>query len=170
MDEDLSTAKRRAAGLFRRPGFLVRRLHQIYVALYLQECEAFGTTPVQSSVLQVLLLRPGLDQAALAAEIGVDRTTTSGVLNRLERRGLVERRPAREDRRVRRAHLTGAGEAMVGEMQAALDAAHRRLVEALPPARREAFVAELVLLVEANNAEGRAILRTDEAPVPASAR
>jgi MarR family transcriptional regulator, lower aerobic nicotinate degradation pathway regulator len=160
MDRELEAAVRKAQGLFRRPGFLVRRLHQIYVALYLQECEQFGTTPVQSSVLQVLLLRPGLDQATLAAEIGVDRTTTSDVLSRLEKRGLVERRPTEEDRRLRRAFLTSAGAAMVAEMQAALDNAHRRLVQALPPDGRERFVDQLVLLVEANNEQGRATLRT----------
>jgi hypothetical protein len=67
--------------LFRRPGFLVRRLHQIYVAIYFQNCERFGTTPVQSSVMQVLQAQPGMDQIALAREIGVDRTTVSSVLS-----------------------------------------------------------------------------------------
>ncbi|MGV7029662.1 MarR family winged helix-turn-helix transcriptional regulator [Methylobacterium symbioticum] len=160
MDEDLQAARLRAASLFQRPGFLVRRLHQIYVALYLQECEPFGTTPVQSSVLQVLLLRPGLDQVTLAAEIGVDRTTLSEVLNRLERRGLIARRPAEHDRRTRRAFLTDEGAAMVSAMQGALDNAHRRLIEALPPEARQAFVEQLLVLVEANNEQGRAILKT----------
>jgi DNA-binding MarR family transcriptional regulator len=153
------TAKQKAAGLFRRPGFLVRRLHQIYVAIYLQECEAFGTTPVQSSVMQVLLLRPGIDQAALATEIGVDRTTTSNVLLRLERRGLVRRESDAADRRIRRAFLTEEGETMLAEMQAALDRAHGRLIAPLPPEAREAFVRELTLLVESNNGEGRTQLR-----------
>ena len=160
MDEALQVAKQKATGLFRRPGFLVRRLHQIYVALYLQECEQFGTTPVQSSVLQVLLVKPGLDQATLASEIGVDRTTTSDVLNRLERRGLIERRPAADDRRLRRAYLTASGTAMVTDMQGALDNAHRRLVQALPTASRADFIDTLVLLVEANNEQGRAALKT----------
>ncbi|MFG1420605.1 MarR family winged helix-turn-helix transcriptional regulator [Roseixanthobacter liquoris] len=149
-----------AEGLFKRPGFLIRRLHQIYVAIYLQECERFGTTPVQSSVMQVLLIQPGLDQATLAAEIGVDRTTTSNVLARLEKRGLIKREATEDDRRIRRAFLTEQGEAMVGEMQAALETAHSRLIAPLPTEERAQFIRQLTLLVESNNDEGRALLRT----------
>jgi DNA-binding MarR family transcriptional regulator len=153
-------AKRMAEGLFKRPGFLIRRLHQIYVAMYLQECERFGTTPVQSSVMQVLLIQPGLDQATLAAEIGVDRTTTSNVLARLEKRGLIKREATEDDRRIRRAFLTEQGEIMVGEMQAALEKAHSRLIAPLPIEERAQFIRQLTLLVESNNDEGRALLRT----------
>jgi DNA-binding MarR family transcriptional regulator len=152
-------AKERAVGLFTRPGFLVRRLHQIYVSIYLKECEAFGTTPVQSSVMQVLLVQPGLDQAALAAEIGVDRTTTSNVLSRLEKRGLVYREADPKDRRLRRVFLTPTGEAMLGEMQDALDRAHARLIAPLKPEEKEAFVRHLTTLVESNNGQGRTVLR-----------
>ncbi|WP_238120028.1 MULTISPECIES: MarR family winged helix-turn-helix transcriptional regulator [unclassified Xanthobacter] len=152
-------AKARARGLFKRPGFLLRRLHQIYVAIYLQECERFGTTPVQSSVLQVLLLEPGIDQATLGVTIGIDRTTASTVLARLEKRGLVRREATDEDRRVRRAFLTPQGEAMVEEMQGALEAAHARLVAPLPAAERADFIRKLTRLVESNNDEGRTELR-----------
>jgi DNA-binding MarR family transcriptional regulator len=154
-----ASTKTRAAGLFTRPGFMVRRLHQIYVSIYLQECAAFGTTPVQSSVMQVLLLTPGIDQAALAAEIGVDRTTTSNVLSRLEKRGLVRREGDAEDKRLRRAFLTEQGEAMLAEMQDALDRAHGRLVAPLSADERDAFARSLRVLVEANNDEGRSALR-----------
>lgn len=155
----MSNSEKKAAGLFARPGFLVRRLHQIYVAIYLQECEAFGTTPVQSSVMQVLLLKPGLDQAALAGEIGVDRTTTSNVLSRLEKRGVVRREASVDDKRLRRAFLTDDGVTMLADMQSALERAHSRLVAPLPTEEREAFARNLRVLVEANNGQGRTTLR-----------
>jgi DNA-binding MarR family transcriptional regulator len=158
-DRALREAKASSEGLFRRPGFLVRRLHQIYVSLYLQECQQFGTTPVQSSVLQVLLLKPGLDQISLANEIGLDRTTASDVLTRLAKRGLIERKAADEDRRLKRAYLTVAGTKMVSDMQSALEAAHGRLIQALPSeAAREDFINKLILLIESNNDQGRAVL------------
>lgn len=141
-----------------RPGFLVRRLHQIYVAIYLQECERFGTTPVQSSVLQVLLAKPGMDQVALAGEVGVDRTTTSSVLSRLEKRGLVRREASREDRRTRLAFLTDEGKAMIRAMKGSIAAAHQRLIEPLEKNERRQFVRQLLKLVEANNDKGRAAL------------
>lgn len=124
-------AKLKAEGLFERPGFLIRRLHQIYVSIYLQECEAYGTTPVQTSVLQVLLVRPGADQVSLAGDIGIDRTTTSNVLSRLQTRGLVRREATAKDRRIRRSYLTDAGQTLIIDMQDSLERAHRRLVEPL---------------------------------------
>lgn len=151
--------KTKAKNLFRRPGFLVRRLHQIYVAIYLKECEQFGTTPVQTSIMQVLLNKPGLDQVALAAEIGMDRTTTSNVLTRLEKRGIIRREEAEKDRRVRLAFLTDEGSALLAEMQTALDRAHSRLIAPLPETEREAFIEHLALLVESNNGVGRTVLR-----------
>src|SRR5579871_1777231 len=120
--------KKAKVALFRRPGFLVRRLHQIYVAMYFQNCERFGTTPVQSSVMQVLQAEPGMDQIALAQAIGIDRTTASSVLTRLEGRGIVRREADPADRRNKCAFLTPAGAAMLQEMQASIEAAHRDLV------------------------------------------
>ena len=145
--------------LFRRPGFLVRRLHQIYVAIYFQNCERFGTTPVQSSVMQVLMSQPGMDQVALAGEIGIDRTTASTVLSRLEARGIVRREADPEDRRTKRAFLTASGRAMLRDMQVAIEAAHKELIKPLDPADREHFLEQLLCLVQANNDKGRSLLR-----------
>jgi DNA-binding MarR family transcriptional regulator len=144
---------------FRRPGFLVRRLHQIYVAIYFQNCERFGTTPVQSSVMQVLMSHPGMDQVALAGEIGIDRTTASSVLSRLEARGIVRRESDPGDRRTKRAFLTASGRAMLQDMQASIEAAHKELIKPLDPAGREQFLGQLLCLVQANNDKGRSILR-----------
>lgn len=141
-----------------RPGFLVRRLHQIYTAIYLRECERFGTTPVQSSVMQVLSAKPGMDQVALASEIGMDRTTTSNVLSRLEARQIVRRETDAEDRRMKRAFLTRQGSAMLLEMQDSIDAAHDRLMSPLGRADRAQFLRLLLHLVQANNDKGRSTL------------
>src|ERR1700748_602940 len=140
--------------LFKRPGFLVRRLHQIYVAIYFQNCERFGTTPVQSSVMQVLMAQPGMDQIALAQEIGIDRTTASSVLTRLEARGIVRREADPVDRRNKCAYLTPSGKAMLKEMQASIEAAHRELVKPLAPAAREQFLEQLLCLLSANKHKG----------------
>jgi DNA-binding MarR family transcriptional regulator len=153
------SAKPGRTTLFRRPGFLVRRLHQIYVAIYFQNCERFGTTPVQSSVMQVLMSQPGMDQVALAGEIGIDRTTASTVLSRLEARGIVRREADPEDRRTKHAFLTASGKAMLRDMQTAIETAHKELIKPLDPAGREQFLKQLLCLVQANNDKGRSLLR-----------
>ena len=82
-----------------RPGFLVRRLHQIHLALFAEECSAFNVTPVQYSIMTVAAAHPGLDQVALAYEVGVDRATLANVVARLENRGVLRRTQGRTDRR-----------------------------------------------------------------------
>src|SRR5262245_30531919 len=60
--------------LWARPGFLIRRLHQIHYALFFEECAAFDITPVQYGLLTTLAANPDLDQNSLCRELGIDRT------------------------------------------------------------------------------------------------
>lgn len=142
-----------------RPGFLIRRLHQIHVSLFVEECGALGVTPVQFSVLSAAAQTPGLEQARLTQEVGVDRTTLAGVLARLEKQGFVRRRAGRGDRRVKNVFPTPAGRALLARMEAPARRAHERTLEALPPAERERFLKSLAKLVDAGNSYGRAALR-----------
>jgi DNA-binding MarR family transcriptional regulator len=141
------------------PGVLIRRVHQIYLAIYAQKCAEFGTTPVQSSIMQILLMQPGIDQVALAGEIGIDRTTTSSVLSRLQARGIVSREIDPENRRTKRAFLTDQGKVMLFRMQQSIDEAHEQLIGPLDRAEQKRFLAQLVHLVQANNGRGRTFLR-----------
>jgi len=142
-----------------QPGVMIRRLHQIYVAIYAKQCAEFGTTPVQSSIMQVLLRCPGIDQIALAGEIGVDRTTVSSVLARLEERELVRRVIDPDNRRTKRTYLTEQGRSMLLAMQASLDAAHDQLIAPLSQSERKRFTAQLSFLVQLNNDLGRTVFR-----------
>ena len=49
-----------------RPGYLVRRLHQIHVGLFLRHVAHGQVTPVQYGLLSILVNRPGIDQAWIA--------------------------------------------------------------------------------------------------------
>jgi DNA-binding MarR family transcriptional regulator len=102
--------------LYRRPGFLMRRAHQIAVSLFMDETAATGVTPTQYGLLYILRIRPGLDQIGLAKLIGLDRSTTGLVLGKLERAGLVVRRPSQNDRRRKELALTSAGEALLATL------------------------------------------------------
>jgi DNA-binding MarR family transcriptional regulator len=145
--------------LSRRPGFLVRRLHQIHLALFAEECSAFNVTPVQYSLMTVLAERPGLEQLDLANEIGVDRTTIGDVLVRMERRGLLRRVVSPQDRRAKLVRLTAKGAKLHHAMADAVQRTHDRTLEALAPADRAVFLRDLAFLVQANNHVGRAAMR-----------
>ena len=147
------------ARLWDRPGFLIRRLHQIHVALFLEECRSFDVTPVQYAVMTALSIAPGRDQITLARDAGIDRTNVADVLKRLAQRGLIERRQGAADRRVRLAYLTPRGEALTKRMEAAMLRAQERLVAPLNEADRARLMRSLAALVAANNEFSRAPTR-----------
>lgn len=138
-----------------RPGFLIRRLHQIHVALFLEECASEGLTPVQYSVLTALDQMGAVEQAALSRAVGLDRTNVAEVIVRLERRLFVRRRPSPEDRRMKLAMLTDIGRAALKRVEQSASRAHERTLAALPPERRERFLEDLAALVENSNSMSR---------------
>jgi MarR family transcriptional regulator, lower aerobic nicotinate degradation pathway regulator len=135
-----------------RPGFLIRRLHQIHVALFQEACGAFEVTPLQYSLLSALADRGTADQTTLAADIALDRTTTTGALKRLEARRLVERPVSDNDRRARICKLTAAGTILLGKIEGAARDAHRATLGGLSKAEQAAFIAMMQRIV-ADNAD-----------------
>jgi DNA-binding MarR family transcriptional regulator len=150
IDAALDAARARSP-LLGRPGFLMRRLHQIHTALFLEETAAFGITPVQYSLITALADHGEMDQNTLALEIGLERTSAAEVLPRLETRGVLERRQWLEDRRVKLVRLTRSGRALVKRMAPAVQRAHDRTIEQLAPAERKQFMLQMIRLVEANH-------------------
>lgn len=148
--------RNKAAVLEEQPGYFIRRLQQIAVAIFLEETQAHGITPVQYAALYAAQRQPGLDQRTLAATIGFDTSTIGGVIDRLEKRGLIERQASPTDRRVRLLQVTDAGAALIDEVIPAMLKAQQRILEPLPAADRPRFLAMLKTVVEANNGLSRA--------------
>ena len=146
--------------LHERPGFLVRRLHQIYYAIFYEECKTQNVTPVQYGVLTIVALHPDLDQTSLGQAIGLDRTTTADVIKRLEQRGWLERRSSSVDRRTRHVRLTQEGRAIVESLQNNIDRLQERFLQPLRPAERAMFMQLMRTLVEANGQYSRAVVRS----------
>src|SRR5215468_12218473 len=75
------------------PGHLARRFQQIAVAVFLAEVEDAGydLTPVQYAALAAIKANPGIDQVTLAGLIAYDRTTITGVIDRLVQKGFLVR-------------------------------------------------------------------------------
>lgn len=136
-------------------------MHQIHLALFLDECKASKLTPVQYGLLTALSLRGELDQVSLAEELGLDRTTAAEVLARLQARGLVSRKPNPRDRRAKLARITKRGRAVTAAMFNSMQRAQDRLCAPLTQKERDVFMATLVRLIEANNEYGRGALRID---------
>ena len=135
--------------LEQRPGYLIRRLHQIHVALFQEACAEFDMTPLQYSLLSALAVRGTADQTSLAADIALDRTTTTGALKRLEARDLVERPVSDDDRRARVCRLTSAGAKMLSEIEGVARDAHRETLAPLSGAERTLFLTMMQRIVAA---------------------
>jgi DNA-binding MarR family transcriptional regulator len=161
MQQRKSRDSRRPWPLSDRPGFLIRRLHQIHVALFQEACGRFEITPLQYSLLSALAIRKTADQTTLAADIALDRTTTTGALKRLEARNLVERPINSVDRRARLCHLTRAGAALLAKIEGAAHAAHDATLDELSDKERAQFIAMMQRIVARNASRGNAAPRLD---------
>jgi len=137
--------------LSQRPGFLIRRLHQIHVALFQERCGEFDITPLQYSLLSALAVRKTADQTTLAADIALDRTTTTGALKRLAARNFVERAVNGQDRRARLCKLTPAGAALLAKIEAPARTAHRATLDNLSKREQAAFVDMMQRVVAAHS-------------------
>ena len=138
------------------PGFHIRRLQQIAVAVFLEETQASGITPVQYAALTAVGRQQGIDQRTLARTIGFDTSTIDSVIDRLEARGLMQRNAHPDDRRVRLLTITAEGEQLLQQVEPGMLRAQERMLEPLAPEQRGVFMDMLHTLVEGNNALSRA--------------
>lgn len=142
--------------LYARPGFLLRRAHQISAAVFEDECRAVGLTPAQFGVLTVLRASPGMDQSSLARALGFDKVTVLRVLRGLESRGLVQRSPAPASRRNLAVALSAEGSALLDKAQKPAERAYRRLLAPLSAPQQVALVELLQQLTDGLEHEARA--------------
>ena len=97
------------AELYRRPGFIVKRLHQVATAIFLEECGRYNMTPSQYQALCAIREYPGIGQSALGKLTGQDRSTVSLVVQLLFDRGLIGRVVNSSDKRSASLRLAESG-------------------------------------------------------------
>ena len=117
--------------VYSKPGYLFRRMQQIAVAIFVEECKAFDLTPVQYAALVAIRRHPGIDATRLSAVIAFDRSTLGSVIARLEGKRLVARKASREDKRTKLLYLTEAGEALLRDIVPSVDRAQARMLQPL---------------------------------------
>ena len=120
--------------------FLSAKAAQTAARLARDRLTPHGVTPVQYAVLQVLWEKDGQSGAEIGSRLVLDSATITGVLDRLERLGLVGRTADVGDRRVNRIVLTVPGQTRRAALQAAMDGLNADVVAHLgseAPAVRE---------------------------------
>jgi DNA-binding MarR family transcriptional regulator len=129
------------------PGHLIRRAHQIAVAIFMEEAAVFDVTPVQFAILNALIEDPGEDQVTLAGKVAFDAATFGSVIGRLETKGWVRREPDEADRRRKLLWITPEGEKAALQMKRAVTKAQLRILSPLETSEREQMVRLLGKLV-----------------------
>lgn len=142
--------------LYQRPGFLLRRTHQISAAVFENACASVGLTPAQYGVLTVLANEPGLDQTRLARALAFDKVTIMRVCKGLEERGLIERRMAEHSRRQMAVVLTPAGKKLHQQAGGPAEQAYQRLLSPLSLTQRHQLIEILEALTQGLAEDARA--------------
>lgn len=147
--------------LYKRPGFLLRRAHQISVSLFMEECAESGITTTQYGVLVLLRCCEGLDQIGLSKKVGLDRSTTGLVIKKLEQDGFVVRVQDPEDRRRRIIVLTAKGERQLEKLRPSAARAQERALSVFSEEEAALFLRLLEKFVNNFNGVTRAPLVQD---------
>ncbi|PQZ60275.1 hypothetical protein CQ040_04200 [Microbacterium sp. MYb54] len=100
--------------------------------------EKNGLTPTQARILGLLLSGPQR-MATIAQSLDIEKTALTGLIDRAEARGLVERAVVPHDRRSTNVTATAAGEAAARAFYGQLNDTLEELIAELPPRNREAF-------------------------------
>jgi MarR family transcriptional regulator, temperature-dependent positive regulator of motility len=143
------------------PGHLARRFQQIAVAVFLAEVEGagFDLTPVQYAALATINSNPAIDQITLAGLIAYDRTTITGVVDRLVQKGLVIRQTSSRDRRARELKITDAGRQTLRKITPAVESAQQIMLRGLTAKEAAELTRLMRKAIAAGNELSRAPLR-----------
>ncbi len=152
-------------GLYERPGFLLRRSHQISVSIFERACSSLSLTPAQYGVLAVLAAQPHIDQTRLAKALAFDKVTVLRVLKGLQERGLCVREPVASGRRQMAVSLTSAGHALLQQARLPVQQAYDELLSPLSVAEQSVLVSLLQRLTQSLEQEARSSFVPIE-PVP----
>lgn len=129
------------------PELIGYQLRRAQLSVFHDFAETMSTeqiTPGQFGVLALVGANPGLTQSALARAVGIERSTMVAVIDTLEGRGVVERRPSPVDRRSYALMLSVAGTALLARLKALVQSHEQRIGAHLSDQER----ATLILLLE----------------------
>jgi DNA-binding MarR family transcriptional regulator len=112
----------------------------MYGVLLSQELASMGTSIGHLPVLLALLNEPGLTQTDLARMAHIEQPTMAVTLQRMERDGLIERRPDKNDGRQSRVHLTAGVRRRANKILALRGAAEEKALADLTPRERTQLV------------------------------
>lgn len=132
-------------------GFLLSRCYLRAGSILKEEIEKYDLTAPQFALLAFLWQQDGLTQVELSEKGQIDRSTVGGLIDRLERAGLLERRQHPQDRRAYLIFLTEQGKAMEEPLSVCAERSLKRFTSGLT----EDEISELRRMLEILRGERR---------------
>ena len=121
-------------------GYLVSEVAKLMKRRFEEEARVHGITLPQWRALAELSMNNGMSQVELAGCIDTDPMTLSGILDRLEKRGLIERSPDPNDSRAKRSVATPTGKRLVADVRRVGFALYEHALHGLSSAERKQLV------------------------------
>jgi len=121
-------------------GYFVRRLQVWVFQDFIRTLAAIDIRPAQYSVLVVIAANPGASQSQIAATLGIERARLARLLDKLEKRGLVDRLESPSDARSYTLRLTRDGNRTLKRAKTLAAVHEARLAETLGSERRKVFL------------------------------
>jgi DNA-binding MarR family transcriptional regulator len=129
-------------------GWLLKHARERLSVLSAAALDPLGITGRELAVLSVIAQGEPPSQLEASGRLGIDRSTMVTLLDELEAKGLVERRPHRADRRRNIVQLTSTGRRTFSAASRATDEVEQTFLAPLPEPDREPFRAMLRALVD----------------------
>jgi DNA-binding MarR family transcriptional regulator len=133
-----------------RLGYLLKHAQLRYGAMASAALEPLGVRPHEWAALSCLDDEHQRSQKEAAELLGVDRTTMVAIVDDLEAKGLVERRPQAEDRRKNIVSLTSEGRKLMHRGERLLDDCEARFLGALDTSDAEQLKQSLAIVIAAS--------------------
>ncbi|MBX9959256.1 MAG: MarR family transcriptional regulator [Burkholderiaceae bacterium] len=121
-------------------GYNARRATLVIVDAFLRNMAVYGLKPVEFSVLSLIAHNPGITSRQLCSTLNIQPPNLVGMINQLQRRELITRRPHPHDGRAMGLHLTPAGRKLVKQAEVTASELEDAATSRLSPAERKTLI------------------------------
>ena len=123
--------------LYECVNFLLTKAQLTVFRYFKSQLAEFDVTPVQYGILKCLWREDGQMPVQIAACLGLDGSTITGILDRMEIKGLLKRTPDPNDRRALRVIITEQGSKLQEPVEKAIISANQKVLQVLAPEDKE---------------------------------
>ena len=132
----------------RESAFLLAQLGAHAAAQFAERLRVLDLAPSDAGILRLLRVAAGLSQQELATKLKIHPSRLVAILDKLEKRGFVERRANPEDRRLYSLHLASGGDEVLGAIRKVAREHQEALLSTLSGEERETLAALLTRIAD----------------------